>query len=1045
MRTNQPRQPRGMPTGGQWRATVRPEGPGLVAAGTPQPTVRLVLEGQRFVWRGSFEERYLPKQAGFRWDVDNQYWWTSDPMVAAKLRNFADVATTTAINEATVERRESVELSRAHDAEIDVPVPEGLALLPFQRAGVAYALRRKATLIGDEMGLGKTPQSIGVANATGARSILVICPLSVKVNWEREIGRWSTADPALSVGHATAREWPETDVVICHYDVLSRHEDDLRARRWDLIVLDEAHYLKNPKAQRTRAVFGRKDLPALDAECKLVLTGTPVPNRPVELYPVLRWLDPNVAGTWHRYVTRYCAGKQTRWGWDVSGASNLGELQEKLRSTVMVRRRKADVLTELPPKRRQVVPLDPADVSGGLRAIDAERRHMAAAAAAREGAQIEVELAKASDDPAVYRAAVAKLREAQAAEFSAMSRLRHDTAVVKAPAVAEHVASLLESGEPKVAVWAHHHDVVAILRERLAEYGAVVVTGETPQSERQAAVDAFQAPDGPRVFIGSITAAGTGITLTAAQTAVFAELDWVPGNVSQAEDRCFAEGTPVLTPSGWVPIERLSVGDSVISHTGKVRTVTDVWSRGSTREMAELVVSGWPEPLVCTSDHRFLLESGEWREAGALRPGDWLAMAGLASEEDLEKLEFDAGRVPSWFDGPWGRQRNGRLVAAPSVIEVTDDFLFTIGYYIGDGFSSLSRDKGAFVSLAGHAERKSAAMARCERWFQSQGVEGVLRYGIGFQAEERFHSRDWATWFTQHCGRVCSEKHLPAFVWEISRRQCQVLLNGLVASDGYRRNGRERAEYVTISKTLASQVALLAMHVGYRPSLTQGSTGQWVVAFGGTRGSRTSGRVKKLVLRHPKRQQNGRELVYDISVDNDESFIVGLVAAHNCHRIGQAGSVLIQHVLLDGSIDARLANTLIAKQEVADRALDRTPGPVEAEPQVLDAIPVAEHEVPATREADIDRVGRIAARLTAADMVLFHEGLRLLAGADADRAKVLNGAGFSKLDTAIGHRLAELGSLTPRQAALAAMLCQRYRRQLGPVGDRASEVLCEVD
>ncbi len=1009
-----------------------------------RPGPRLGQENGRFVWRGTPADRHLPKAAGLHWDPDKQCWWTTDPMAAAKLANFADEEAKAAIDDALVTRHESLDLSRAHDAEVDVPVPEGLALLPFQRAGVAYALGRKATLIADEMGLGKTPQSIAVANATGARSILVVCPLSVKVNWEREIAKWSTADPPLTAGHATAREWPKTDVVVTHYDVLSRHEADLRARQWDMVVLDEAHYLKNPKAQRTQAIFGRKDLPALDAGRKLVLTGTPIPNRPIELYGILRWLGPDIAGSWVRYATRYCAGKQTRYGWDVSGASNLSELQEKLRSTVMVRRRKADVLTELPPKRRQVVPLDPADVEGASEALAAEQEGMAEAVAAREQARVEAELAKASDDPEVYRAAVARLSEAQAVELSEMSRLRHDTAVVKAPAVAAHVADLLESGERKVAVWAHHHDVVGILRDRLAGYGVVEITGETPQDQRQAAVDAFQSPDGPRVFIGSITAAGTGITLTAAQTAVFAELDWVPGNVSQAEDRCFAEGTPVLTPSGWVPIERLSVGDSVISHTGKVRTVTDVWSRGSTREMAELVVSGWPEPLVCTSDHRFLLESGEWREAGALRPGDWLAMAGLASEEDLEKLEFDAGRVPLWFDGPWGRQRNGRLVAAPSVIEVTDDFLFTIGYYIGDGFSSLSRDKGAFVSLAGHAERKSAATARCERWFRSQGVEGVLRYGIGFQAEERFHSRDWATWFTQHCGRVCREKHLPAFVWEISRRQCQVLLNGLVASDGYRRNGRERTEYVTISKTLASQVALLAMHVGYRPSLTQGSTGQWVVAFGKTRGSRTSGRVKKLLLRHPKRQQNGRELVYDISVDNDESFIVGLVAAHNCHRIGQTGSVLIQHVLLDGSLDAKLANTLIAKQEVADKALDRLPDQPWAPPEAFPVPELRPEPPPATAEAPPDRIGQIAARLSEADVALFHGGVRSLAAADWDHAAELNDVGFSKLDTAIGHRLAELDSLTPKQAALAALLCQRYRRQLGETGERASEVVREA-
>jgi SWI/SNF-related matrix-associated actin-dependent regulator 1 of chromatin subfamily A len=179
---------------------------------------------------------------------------------------------------------------------------------------------------------------------------------------------------------------------VAHYDVLARHEDEMRERNWDLVVVDEAHYLKNPKAQRTQAVFGRRDLPALDAGRKLVLTGTPIPNRPIELYGILRWPDPQAAGSWVHYARRYCAGKETRYGWDVSGASNLGELQDKRRSTVMVRRLKKDVLSELPTKRRQVILLDPADIEGAERALDAERSGMAQAEATLAEARIEAEL-----------------------------------------------------------------------------------------------------------------------------------------------------------------------------------------------------------------------------------------------------------------------------------------------------------------------------------------------------------------------------------------------------------------------------------------------------------------------------------------------------------------------------------------------------------------------------------------------------------------------------------------------------------------------------
>ncbi len=156
----------------------------------------------------------------------------------------------------------------------------------------------------------------------------------------------------------------------------------------------------------------------------------------------------------------------------------------------------------------------------GARAPGSGRRRSALAEA-----RVEAELAKASEDPAEYKAAVERLREAKDVEFSEMRRLPHDTAAVKAAGVAAQVADLLESGEAKVAVWAHHHDVVGILDEHLAGYGLVEITGRGPRPTRQAAVDSSQSPDGPRVFVGPITGASTGITLTAAQSAVFAELD----------------------------------------------------------------------------------------------------------------------------------------------------------------------------------------------------------------------------------------------------------------------------------------------------------------------------------------------------------------------------------------------------------------------------------------------------------------------------------------------------------------------------------------
>jgi SWI/SNF-related matrix-associated actin-dependent regulator 1 of chromatin subfamily A len=433
------------------------------------------------------------------------------------------------------------EASKATDADLDIPSPEGLSYMPFQRAGIAYAMGRKGVLIGDEMGLGKTIQAIGVINSDeNIQKVLVVCPASLRLNWKRELERWLVRP--LRVGIAQGKDWPlNVDIVVVNYDVLKNFKKKLYGDEWDLLVVDECHYLKNPKAQRTVSVFGKwnkdpdKVKPAIEAKRRVFLTGTPIVNRPIELWPLLQSLDPDGLGSnWRWYVTRYCDGHQTKWGWDVSGASRLDELQDRLRTTLMVRRLKSQVLQELPAKRRQVLEL-PAN--GADKVVKAEQEAWAEVEERLEELRAAVELAKADDDEEKYKRAVEELAQGERVAFTEMARLRHETALAKVPAVLEQLQDL----EHKVVVFGHHKDVIDAI---MAEIGdrAVKLTGETPMEERQEAVDRFQTDSNVQFFVGNIQAAGVGITLTAASHVVFAELDWVPGNMSQAEDRCHRIG-----------------------------------------------------------------------------------------------------------------------------------------------------------------------------------------------------------------------------------------------------------------------------------------------------------------------------------------------------------------------------------------------------------------------------------------------------------------------------------------------------------------------
>ena len=499
--------------------------------------MQLLKDDARWVALTTFDERALPKAAGFRWDPTARRWWTDRQDVAAKLAGYADdelraqlQQERTAVAEA---KAEAVVASRAQDAVLDVPAPEGRAYLPYQRAGIAYLLAKPGALLADDMGLGKTIQAIGVINGDASiNRVLVICPNTLKLNWQIEFGRWLVRPAAVGIAQA-GKPLPSTPIVVINYDIIGRYRDAIDAVSWDLLIADECHALKNNRAQRTRAVFGggrgKERTPPIKARRTLLLTGTPILNRPCEMWTLLKAIDPQgIGGDFWHFHKRYCAAHQTRYGWDMSGASNLDELQRRLRETVMIRRLKADVLTDLPPKRRQVVEVA-ANGAADTVANELEVYERTDALRAR------VALAEAEEDEAAYREAVAALSAAESVAFRDMSAARHATALAKLPYVIEHLREAIEAGG-KIVCFAHHIDVVDAIA---AAFGSacVTLTGGTSLADRQANVERFQADPTCTLFVGNLLAAGVGITLTASSHVVFAELDWRPAMVTQAEDR----------------------------------------------------------------------------------------------------------------------------------------------------------------------------------------------------------------------------------------------------------------------------------------------------------------------------------------------------------------------------------------------------------------------------------------------------------------------------------------------------------------------------
>lgn len=387
------------------------------------------------------------------------------------------------------------------------------SLFPFQREGVQLALARNGKIIlADDMGLGKSIQSLAIASYYRREwPLLIMAPASMVSTWHEQVQRWLPAlDPASIVAVYDGKGLLSGLVNIGSYDLLTRMGDQVAARKFQVVIVDESHALKNPESKRSKAlipVIGR-------ASRAILLSGTPALSRPIELFSQIKAVSPKLFPNYYDFGKRYCNGHQTHFGWDLKGASNTQELQVILENTIMIRRTKTEVLSQLPPKIRQqvFVKVDPRDLK-----IFASINNKGALLGLDDLSRMETR--------------------------NELMDLWRKTGEAKAAAMLEYIEDLLEAGH-KCLVFAHHKHVLDRFEDALmrAKRRYIRIDGTTNSSQRQEICTKFQSDPQTRIALLSITAASTGLTLTAATTVVFAELYWNPGQLVQAEDRAHRIG-----------------------------------------------------------------------------------------------------------------------------------------------------------------------------------------------------------------------------------------------------------------------------------------------------------------------------------------------------------------------------------------------------------------------------------------------------------------------------------------------------------------------
>ncbi len=418
------------------------------------------------------------------------------------------------LSEFWVPKSALIKTHNVQSVEIDYSKYSHRPPLNHQKIAIEKLAGSKRFILADDMGLGKTTSTIIASLETGSKKILIVCPASLKINWQREIENYSDRSVFICEGKKFSTEH---DFVIINYDILKNFHDPkskeptlLEQCNFDLVILDEAHMISNAQAQRTKIInsFVKK------INRVWLLTGTPMTSRPMNYYNLLSIIESPVAQNWMAYAIRYCQGYQFKAGnrkvWNVTGASNLEELRDRT-SKQILRRLKEEVL-DLPDKI--ITPVY-------LRLQSKEYENLM-------GEYYDWYDRNPDESSSLT------------VQFSKLMKVRKVIANEKTKQTIEFAENILEQGK-KVIIFTNFTDSLQTIYQHFKKQ-AVYLDGSCSNSVRQQAVDSFQNDDKIKVFVGNLKAAGVGLTLTSAEVVIMNDLSFVPAEHAQAEDRAYRYG-----------------------------------------------------------------------------------------------------------------------------------------------------------------------------------------------------------------------------------------------------------------------------------------------------------------------------------------------------------------------------------------------------------------------------------------------------------------------------------------------------------------------
>lgn len=428
-------------------------------------------------------------------------------------------------------------------------VPDGLKLLPFQEETVRKTLaffeinESHAAYVANEMGLGKSVTSLVTHNTIESKRTLIVCPSVMKLVWKEEAEKWcNLGQEFYNIGVLESSKdafnftIPNSHIVIISYGLLLNKEIHkyLTSIKFDLLILDEAHYIKSHKAKRTKATLSLWR----NCEYKICLSGTPFLRDITDCYTTFSAILPRQFTNYFEFAGRYANQRRTPWGIKYEGIRNADELSKIIRKNFYIRYKKEDVLKDLPPKMWSKVPL-PNKYS------------------VKVGIEESKKLAK---EKQLLLDSIENNTKIQIP--ASLAQHRHMQGIKKVPYAIEFATEFLEQEIP-IVVFAHHKEVIRQLAEGLAKYKPVIITGETSSEERQKAIQIFQGGE-TNIFIGNLMAAGVGVTLVRAQNVILVEASWSPAENEQAVSRCHRIGSKGQVTAHWLVVQD-SIDEDVLN------------------------------------------------------------------------------------------------------------------------------------------------------------------------------------------------------------------------------------------------------------------------------------------------------------------------------------------------------------------------------------------------------------------------------------------------------------------------------------------------